>query len=73
MRREFNVAILPFWRYAVVSENNAHVGIPFYKWKSARKFFADTKEHLPWAGLYLIERRWWHIEIVLYYPGTPIC
>lgn len=54
---EFNiVACMPFWRYAVSSGRQHQPGIPFYTLKGARKFYEETKEHLPWADVYLLKR-----------------
>jgi hypothetical protein len=59
MKTSFFIAsILPFWRYAVCPQSNDLPGIPFYRLKSAEKFFRETKEEIPWFPCYLVKRHW---------------
>jgi len=66
-------SILPLWRWAVCPTANHSPGIPFYREKEAREFFNKACRELPWAGCFLLRRRWkWfhsEVEVMQEYEG----
>jgi hypothetical protein len=64
--------LLPFWRYAVGPASGHSPAFPFYRLKSAEKFFAKAKRCLPWEDLILYERTGFDDVDALYeHRGDP--